>query len=343
MNSSIYFPAEWELQQAVMCTWPDKQTDWAKDLPLIELFYRDFVVAAATFQPIWVICRDKSHQTYIEQILQNHLSADTYPIVFLQCPFDDTWVRDYGPLTIFENDAPIWLDFRFNGWGGKFSAPHDDKIVQALQAQYFQHIQLKTFPVILEGGAIESDGLGTILTTPCLFTDTRNPALSRLEIEKLLQENFGMQKLWVIENGYLAGDDTDGHIDMLARFCQPHVIAYTACDNPDDEHYESLKKMEAELEVGVTLSGDAYELIPLPIPAAIFDDENQRLPASYANFLIINGAVLMPTYDDPNDAIALARLREAMPNRQIIGIPCRTLIRQHGSLHCATMQVPAFE
>jgi agmatine/peptidylarginine deiminase len=197
---------------------------------------------------------------------------------------------------------------------------------------------------VLEGGAIESDGLGTLLTTErCLLAPTRNPGLDQAAIEALLKDKFGLQRVLWLRHGDLLGDDTDGHIDTIARFCDAHTIAYQGCEDRDDPHYEDLAAMARELEALRTAEGKPYKLVALPLPAAIHDpDDGRRLPAGYANFLILNGAVLVPIYgDEKNDAVALERLRPCFPDREVLGIECRALIHQYGSLHCVTMQIPA--
>ena len=196
--------------------------------------------------------------------------------------------------------------------------------------------------MVLEGGAIETDGQGTLLTTEaCLLNHNRNPRLDRAAIEMKLREDFGVERILWLSHGHLEGDDTDSHIDTLARFCDPQTIAYVRCDDPEDSHYPSLAAMEEQLKTLRQADGSPYRLIALPWPRPCFDpDDGHRLPATYANFLIINGAVLVPTYADAADAEALATLAEAFPGRDIVPIDCRSVIRQHGSLHCLTMQLP---
>ena len=194
---------------------------------------------------------------------------------------------------------------------------------------------------VLEGGSIDTDGEGTLLTTTaCLLTESRNPQLDQQQIEMRLKTELGVTRILWLQHGFLAGDDTDSHIDMLARFCAPDTIAFMQCDDPGDEHFESLAAMAQELRQFRTRDGQPYRLIGLPLPAAIYNSVGQRLPASYANFLIINDAVLVPQYNDRSDEIVLKRLAACFPDRQMIGIPCRALIEQYGSLHCLSMQFP---
>jgi len=234
------------------------------------------------------------------------------------------------------------LDFRFNGWGGKFPCELDDRITARLhESGAFGSTPREPFDLILEGGSIETDGLGTLLTTAeCLLHPNRN-GLDRASLERRLTETLGFTRYLWLRHGHLAGDDTDSHIDTLARFCDSRTIAYQGCADPADPHHEPLRAMAAELRAFRTPGGQPYRLIELPLPAARRDEKGDRRPAGYANFLILNGAVLVPTYGDPLDAIALERLGPCFPDREVIGIPCATLIRQGGSLHCATMQLPA--
>jgi agmatine deiminase len=254
---------------------------------------------------------------------------------------NDTWSRDFGPITVLQNGEPLLLDFGFNGWGLKFAANLDNRVTRQLREEGAFCAPLKTIGLILEGGSIESDGKGTILTTAeCLLEPNRNPHLSQGEIEEALGELLGADRFLWLENGFLAGDDTDSHVDTLARLCPDDTIAYVRCDDPTDEHYPALSAMEEELGRFRSRAGAPYRLIPLPWPSPRFDAEGERLPATYANFLVINGTVLVPTYRDKNDAAALSAIGEAFPGRTIIGIDCLPLILQHGSLHCVTMQLP---
>jgi agmatine deiminase len=255
---------------------------------------------------------------------------------------NDTWTRDFGPITVFENDKPLLLDFGYNGWGLKFPADLDNRVTRNLhEAGAFGSTPLKTIGMILEGGSIESDGQGTILTTAeCLLEANRNPHLNRGKIEAALFEQFGATSFLWLEHGFLEGDDTDSHIDTLARLCPGNVIMHILCDDPADKHYEALALMLEELRAFKTKEGNPYRLVPLPWPAAVFDEKGERLPATYANFLVINNAVLVPTYRDKADEQALEIIKSVFPQHNIIGIDCLPLILQHGSLHCVTMQLP---
>jgi agmatine/peptidylarginine deiminase len=258
---------------------------------------------------------------------------------FLHVEYDDTWLRDSGPITLREGDGFRLLDFRFTAWGGKFEASRDDLLVERLHAQgVFQHAQRQRIEFALEGGGIETDGAGTLLTTwRCLHE--RHPERSREDIGNRLADWLHQDRVLWLEHGYLEGDDTDAHIDTLARFAPDDTIVFQACDDPSDHHAAELQAMAEELAALRTRNGRPYRLLPLPWPRPIFD-AGRRLAASYANFLIINGAVLMPAYDDPADHAAAAVLAQAFPGREIVPVPCRPLIWQNGSLHCITMQLP---
>jgi agmatine deiminase len=243
---------------------------------------------------------------------------------------------------VFKNQKPVLLDFVFNGWGNKFPADRDNEISRALLTQdAFGELEMHSVDFVLEGGGIETDGDDTLLTTSrCLLAHSRNPALTYSQIEAVLTNHLGVDRFLWLDHGALAGDDTDSHIDTLARFCDPDTIAYCHCDDTADEHFAELQRMQQQLQTFRNKTNQPYRLIPLPLPAAKYDDQGRRLPATYANFLIINDAVLVPTYQDPADENALRTLQSCFPKREIIGIDCSALIRQYGSLHCVTMQLP---
>ena len=342
MTNSTILPPEWTRQSGVQLTWPHEDSDWADVLEEVEPVFVDIATAITKFEPLLVVARDAAHEQRIRAALDN-AGARLDWVHFHHAPSNDTWARDHGAITVLKNGKPALLDFTFNGWGNKFDAALDNEITAALVREHaFEAIPVTRFDFVLEGGSIESDGHGTLLTTSeCLLSPQRNPAFGKTEVETFLKQQFGLERILWLEHGYLAGDDTDSHIDTLARFTDAQTIAYVKCDDPQDEHYDALQKMESQLESFVDYTGKPYRLIPLPWPKARFDpDDRHRLPATYANFLIINDAVLVPTYDDENDARALAQLRICFPDREVIGLNCLPVIRQHGSLHCLTMQFP---
>jgi agmatine deiminase len=330
-------PAEWEVQDAVLLAWPHEESDWQPILAEVEPVFVEIVRQLSRFELAVIVAGNP--ESVREKLVAGNVRMNNvrlYPVAT-----NDTWARDFGPITVLDNDEPHLLDFGFNGWGLKFPADLDNRINRRLLEAGAWNAPLHTVGLILEGGSIESDGAGTLLTTAeCLLNENRNPHLSRPELEKTLAGLLGIDRFLWLEHGYLAGDDTDSHVDTLARLCPDDTIAYVACDDPADEHYPALKAMERELATFTTRAGRPYRLLPLPWPQARYDEAGERLPATYANFLIINNAVLVPTYRDNNDDAALQAIRKAFPNREIIGIDCLPLIRQHGSLHCVTMQLP---
>lgn len=335
-------PAEWSPQYGVLLTWPHDRSDWAPVLDQVEAVYIDLSRHISRHEHVVICCRDQPHHDHIVELF-GRASVKIDRISFYIVPTNDTWTRDYGPLTIMEQDDCILMDFTFNGWGNKFDAGLDNLATKHLHALgAFASTPVTTIDLVLEGGSIDFDGEGTMITTSrCLLTPTRNPDLNRNQIETRLKELFGINRILWLEQGMLTGDDTDSHVDVLARFCDNKTIAYTSCDDRTQGHFDELRLMEAELASFRTADNEPYRLVPLPVPGPKYDDDGMQLPASYANFLIINKAVLVPIYDDPMDTVALERLDSCFPDRKIIGIDCLPLISQHGSLHCVTMQLPA--
>lgn len=337
MSMAIRLPAEWEQQDGILLAWPHAATDWASLLPEVRRVYADLITVITRFETVLLAAPDPAEaRSWLQQA-----GVPLERVTVVAVATNDTWTRDSGPITVLVNNQPVLLDFGFNGWGLKFAADLDNQLTRRLKHQGAFTPRVNTIGLVLEGGSIESDGNGTLLTTTqCLLSPNRNPQLDRNELTSALQSLFGARQVHWLEHGHLAGDDTDAHIDTLARICPDDTILYVACDDPRDEHYQPLKLMEAELQALRTLDGRPYRLLPLPWPAACFDDEGHRLPATYANFLVINEAVLVPTYCQPTDNGALAMIGLAFPGREIIGIDCLPLIEQHGSLHCITMHLP---
>jgi len=336
-GQNIILPAEWSLQSCVQLTWPHEDTDWA---PILDEVIPCFVAIAREImkrEKLLIVCRDE--QTVRKQL--GDIIEDR--VLFKEIESNDTWARDHGGITVFHDDQPVMYDFVFNGWGMKFAADKDNLITRMLfmTGTFGEEIQYGNMqPLVLEGGSIESDGEGTLLTTAeCLLSVNRNEYLDQEQLEIHLKDIFGVERVLWLYSGFLEGDDTDSHIDTLARFCSEDTIAYVQCKDETDEHYQELHAMEAELKSFTRRNGEPYKLIPLPMADEVLW-EGDRLPATYANFLIINGAVLLPFYNSPKDEQAKAALQGAFPDREIIGINCLPLIKQHGSLHCVTMQYP---
>lgn len=339
-KDQIRFPAEWERQDAIMLSWPHKDTDWAYMIDEVKDCFKNIAKAIIDSSERLIIIAPN-----IEEAKTDLIGADLSLVDFYEIPTNDTWARDIMAITTYIGDKAIINDFKFNGWGLKFRADKDNLITSRLMKQtslfhnskYVNHLSFA-----LEGGSIESDGIGTLLTTSeCLLSPNRNGAHSKEEIEEYLKTSFGVNRILWLDFGALAGDDTDSHIDTLARFSDEKTIIYTCTNNKGDLHYESLQKMKKQIKSFVTDEGFPYKTFELPLPQPIYDKDGERLPATYANFLIGNGFVLVPTYKQKdNDATALSIIQEAFPNHKIVGIDCTSLIKQHGSLHCVTMQFP---
>jgi agmatine deiminase len=325
-----------------MLTWPRSDGDWSPDYASVERCHTQLAKEISLREQVVIVCMDSAHADRIRQLVK---AAGGRPerLHLFPFPSNDAWARDHGPVSVLKNGKPTLLDFIFNGWGSKYPHEQDNQLTLKLHARgIFGTTPVESIDLVMEGGSIEVDGEGTLLTTEsCLLNPNRNPGLKREQIESQLQHYLGVDRILWLKHGAIDGDDTDGHIDTLARFCDAHTIAYQACADEDDPHYTSLKAMEAELQALRRKDGAPYRLVPLPWPAAIHDDSGRRLPATYANFLIVNGAVLVPTYNDAADAGALKALAGAFLGRSIVPVMCRPLIYQYGSLHCVTMQLPA--
>ena len=309
-------PAEWEPQSMVQLTWPHDKTDWAYMLDEITKTYEKMAAAIRKYEEILVVGE----------------------------PNNDTWARDHGFITLVDDDGHArLLDFCFNGWGEKFPADLDNAINRRIYDEgLVKGDYVNCLDFVLEGGSIESDGKGTVFTTSCcLLAPHRNQPMTKAEIEARLKHDLCAERILWIDYGHLVGDDTDGHIDTLVRVAPHETLLYIGCDDEHDEQYADLKKMEEQLKTFRTVDDKPYNLVKLPMPRPIFDEAGERLPATHANFLVVNGAVLVPTYNQPDlDAEAMRLIGEAFEGREIIGIDCRSIIKQHGSLHCCTMQYP---
>jgi len=324
---------EWEEQEFVQLLFPHKNTDWSDYLDDAIDTFVNITKAIAKYQKCLIIANNLQYVKSLFPIKKN--------LTFVKIDSNDTWSRDFGGITVAQDDKLFILDFIFNGWGGKFDASKDNQITRKLKLKgLLKGYAHQSINFVLEGGSIESNGAGVLLTTTtCLLEENRNPKLSQKQIENRLKQYLGVKKVLWLDYGTLVGDDTDSHIDTLARFISNDTIIYQSCDDKNDEHFKELKKMEEQLKQFKQLNKKPFKLIPLPWIEAKWDGK-ERLPVTYANFLIINGAVLVPIYQDKNDKKALNIFKKEFPKRDIIGIDCTTLIRQHGSLHCATMQYP---
>lgn len=341
-------PPEWAPQAAVLLTWPHTASDW-QDLPSTQRCFAALAAALLQRAHLLVLCHDAQVQADAKQAitdaLEQHQAAHSpvaYQVLWVQIPNNDCWARDHGPITVFDaSNQPLWLDFQFTGWGHKYPSDLDDAIVAQLSQSPLAVPRLAV-PLALEGGAIDTDGAGSLLVSArCVLHENRNNGLQRADFERIFETYFGCTQVLWLDHGYLQGDDTDAHIDTLARFTPRRGIVYVACDDPSDAHYAELLAMQQQLRLMSDQHGQPYQLHALPWPPAIFSSSGQRLPASYANFLILNGAVFVPVYGVSTDSAALAVIQNAFPDYDVQAIDCRALIEQFGSLHCVTMQLPA--
>ncbi len=327
-----------------MMAWPHRGTDWAEQLDTVLPAFEGIAHQILHHQNLIVTSED----IFQVQDLQRHLDAycRQYQLatraLVIPAPSNDTWARDFGPLTVSDGTECKLLNFQFNGWGGKYDYEKDNFIINHLRkGRAFGALKRQRVEYVLEGGAIDTDGEGTLLiTSQCLLDPNRNGPCERGDVEAVLAEHLGIERFLWLDHGHLSGDDTDGHVDTLARFCARDTIAYQGCDNPADSHYPAFSAMAEQLRGFRQANGEPYQLVELPWPDSVHDEAGARLPATYANFLIINGAVLVPQYGVSQDEKALELLGQCFPERTIHGLNCRPLISQGGSLHCLTMQLP---
>ena len=345
-KTNLYMPAEWQHQWAVQLTWPHEDTDWRDYLEDITQTFITLAEVITRHERLIIVT---PHRGTVSRQLNSRLTSEAMSrVIWCDCPTDDTWARDHGAITLLGHNGDIasslLLDFCFNGWGMKFPSSNDNAINRTMAAKGIFPAPLEDHnDFVLEGGSIESDGLGTIFTTStCLLAPHRNQPLTREEIEERLKIYLRAKRIVWLDHGTLIGDDTDGHIDTIVRCAPDDTLVYVGCDDTNDEQYNDFLALERQLQGLRTTDGRPYRLLRLPMPTAIYED-GERLPATYANFLVINGAVIVPSYGQPErDAIAAAVIAQAFPGREVISIDACTVVRQHGSLHCLTMQYPSF-
>lgn len=336
VQNPIFFPPEWHPQDRVQMAWPDVHTDWETILPEVRECYLEIATHIMDLVPLMLLCKDRV------ETLQHFKEKDTSNLILVELPYNDTWARDYGGITVFKNGQPVVYDFTFNGWGLKYAANYDNNTNRLLEkhGMFEENLLFNRKNLILEGGSIETDGEGTLMTTTsCLLSAHRNEKLSKADLTRILKKHFGVSNVIWLKHGALLGDDTDGHIDTLARFAPGNRLVYTKCHDEADEHFNELMLMEQELKRVRNAQGKRYNLCSVPLPTAIYYDD-ERLPASYVNYLVLNEKVLVPIYEVQEDSVALEAIADAHPGFSIIPINCVPLIRQHGSLHCATMNYP---
>lgn len=342
---NMRFLAEWEESEGVLLALPDEHTDWNHILEEALMQYRLLINAVCLNSDVKVllVCKDR-HMA--EERLGEIAGYEN--LVLVETDYNDTWTRDYGPLcveNIGKGGELRLLDFGFNAWGLKFASDKDNLVNLRLSEQgiFSKASYRNNRDFTLEGGSVETDGHGTVLTTTrCLCSPNRNGGKSKEEAARMLQARLGADHVLWLDYGALEGDDTDSHIDTLARMAPDDTIIFTGCRDMDDPHFEELLKMRAQLEMLRTADGNRFNLVELPLPDPVYDPEDgSRLPATYSNYLVLNDTIFMPTYACPEkDILVCHTVKIAFPNHTVVPVDCRTLLRQHGSLHCATMQIP---
>ncbi len=335
-------PAEWSPHQATWFSWPHNPDTWTDYLPAVERVLAEAVAALAQGELVRINVRDSGHGYHVQKLLAGKVSPDR--VVLHQFPTNDSWCRDHGAIFVTrppgsdKGSTLLALDFQYNAWGGKYPPFDLDNAIPGRMAAELG-VPCQSIPMVLEGGSIEVNGRGTLLTTEqCLLNPNRNPSLGREQIEARLRELLGVtQIIWLGEG--IVGDDTDGHIDDLTRFVADDLVVTVVEQDPADENYAPLKENRERL-AGLQLpDGRPLRVLELPMPAALYRGKN-RLPASYANFYVGNRVVLLPTFNCPADEEAAAILARCFPGRKIVSLDCRDVVVGLGTFHCLTQQVP---
>lgn len=310
--------AEWSEQEYLILALPHENTDWKAYLDEIKHSYIELVKIVSKYQKVLLVAPNESDFKVFK---------DMKNVECFICETNDTWIRDYGAIDILKDGKLSSLNFIFNAWGDKFQSKLDNEVNEKLFKAKFK-TRLENIDLILEGGSVEFNGQGTMLTTTkCLLNDNRNK-LSKEILDKRLKELFNLNKIIWLENGFIKGDDTDSHIDTLARFIDENTVAISSCTDEQDEHYAELLAMKKEL------LKENFKLLELPLPSAKFY-EGKKLAATYANFIFINNALIVPAYNDKNDELVLQKLQKALPDKDVIGLDALVFVRQNGSLHCS--------
>jgi len=334
-------PAEWSRHRATWLSWPHNRETWPTQLERVREVWVRMIQLLSPQERVCLLVNDEpTRQDVIRRLTNARAALDN--VTIFQIPTVDVWMRDYGPTFVIRDSQESALAFNdciFNGWGGKYESYEEDEqiakeIASLLRVPVFNH------PVVLEGGSIEVNGLGTCLTTEqCLLNKNRNPHMSRREIEEFLKDSLGGDQVIWLGQG-IVGDDTDGHIDDIARFVNPATIVCIVEENSKDTNYSLLQQNLERLQAARDQNGNKLSIVPLPCPGPVYY-EGARLPASYANFYIANGVVLVPLFDDPCDVKALGILQELFPDRKVVGLPCKAVVAGLGAIHCVTQQEPA--
>lgn len=328
-------PAEWEPHQRTFMAWPCRDALWG-NVPALErarLAYATVARAIAGFEPVTMIARPE-HVADAITVCGPDVLVGAYEI-------DDSWMRDSGPTFVRDGQGGLaGLQWRFNGWGGKY-IPYDRDAVIATLLLRDLGLVCHAPPLFAEGGALHVDGAGTLITTAqCLLNPNRNPGMGRADVEEILKRNLGIRKVIWLEQG-LSGDETDGHIDNVACFSAPGHVILQGCDDPDDANYHIVADNLSQLRTARDANGRSLEILQLPMPGKRLDSRGEPLTLSYVNFYLVNGGVIMPAFDDPADALARARMAAIFPDRRVVQLPALDIVQGGGGIHCITQQMPA--
>jgi agmatine deiminase len=330
------WPAEWEPHSATWIAWPHNVETWPGQFQSIPMLFAEIIRTLARFEPVHVLAGGEKPYCQAAEML-----GELPGVTLFDIPTNDVWVRDYGPTFLHSasGDAVVAVDWQFNSWGGKYPPWDEDNVVSK---RILERLAIRRFTsqVVLEGGAIDGNGCGGVLTTrSCLLDPRRNSSMTAARCESLLQRYLGAAQIIWIQGGPMAGDDTDGHVDQLARFVSPRQVVVAVEPNMQDDNHEPLQRNLQMLTDYRDAHGESLEIVPLPMPEAMYVS-GQRVPASYCNFYIANRCVLVPVFDDPKDSEALQTLAALLPGREVVPIASRQLIWGLGALHCITQQQP---
>ncbi|MGO1597671.1 MAG: agmatine deiminase family protein [Sphingobacterium sp.] len=333
------FPAEWEEQEALWLSWPHKEESWPDKIELIYPFYATFIRLVAEDQLVRINVADQTMKDFALSYI-SAAGANLQHVEFYFHPTNDAWCRDHGPAFLVNRSTgeKAIVDWGYNAWGGKYPPFDLDDIIPTRIADALG-VKLFTPPIVMEGGSVDFNGQGTILTTTsCLLNKNRNPQLSQEQIERYLMDYYGQKQVLWLDDG-IVGDDTDGHIDDITRFVSADTVLTVVEENPGDENYEVLQKNLQDLKKMTLSDGRSLKVIELPMPSAVMW-EDQRLPASYANFYIANKIVVVPVFQDKNDQKALEIIQTCFPDRKVVGVDSIDIIWGLGSFHCLSQQEP---
>lgn len=326
-------PAEWAPHAATWTSWPSNDDLWYGALEAVRQEFAQLVRTVARFESVHLLVRDEEAEQDARARLQGT------PVTYHRVPLDDVWFRDNGPLFVTRGEQVSFVNWEFNAWGGKYEWRHDTRAPEAVAA--YLGVTHWDVPVVMEGGSLELNGAGVALTTrQCLLSPERNPDLDKQDLEALLRDHLGIEKLLWLDAG-LEGDHTDGHIDTITRFVSERTLVTSVERDPNDPNHASMQANLRRLRAFTDREGRPFEIVELPLPRHRLEGAEGRLPPTYANFYVGNGFVVVPQYGDPHDEVALNILRPLFAGREVIGLSSRALITGGGSFHCVTQQQPA--